>query len=160
MEKKSSIPIVTLLTDFGYQDGFVGVMKGVMLTVNPSIKIIDISHEIPPHDIQSASFVLGQAYAYFLIQSINISDKARSRLDAIREFADLGSGYKLAEFDLRLRGAGSLLGNKQHGHIEALGFDYYHKMLNKTIKELKGEIDKKGETHFKIYFSYSIYVSS
>ena len=76
-----------------------------------------------------------QAYSYFLIRG-NITEKAKSRLQAIREFADLGAGFKLAEFDLKLRGAGSLLGNKQHGHIEALGFDYYHHLLNKTVKNL------------------------
>jgi len=97
-----------------------------------------------------------QAYAYFLVKSMNVSDKAKSRLNAIREFAELGSGYKLAEFDLKLRGAGSLLGNKQHGHIEALGFDYYHELLNKAIKELKGEKGKKKETKIEINFSYSI----
>lgn len=97
-----------------------------------------------------------QAFAYFLIQSNTISEKAKVRLDAIREFAELGSGYKLAEFDLKLRGAGSLLGNKQHGHIEALGFDYYHRLLNKTVKELKGEIEKEKESQIKINFSYSI----
>ncbi|MDQ1352675.1 MAG: hypothetical protein QG657_2981, partial [Acidobacteriota bacterium] len=95
-------------------------------------------------------------FAYFLIHTSALSDKARVRLDAIREFAELGSGYKLAEFDLKLRGAGSLLGNKQHGHIEALGFDYYHRLLNKTVKELKGEIEKEKETQIKINFSYSI----
>ncbi|MCP4157479.1 MAG: DEAD/DEAH box helicase, partial [bacterium] len=96
-----------------------------------------------------------QAYAYFLVKG-HISDKARTRLDAIREFADLGSGYKLAELDLELRGAGSLLGNKQHGHIEALGFDYYHRLLNQTVKELKGEFEKEKEPQVKINFSYSI----
>jgi len=97
-----------------------------------------------------------QAFAYFLIHTSALSDKARVRLDAIREFTELGSGYKLAEFDLKLRGAGSLLGNKQHGHIEALGFDYYHRLLNKTVRELKGEIEKEKEPQIKINFSYSI----
>ncbi|MCP5051566.1 MAG: DEAD/DEAH box helicase [bacterium] len=97
-----------------------------------------------------------QAYAYFLVKSMEITDKAKSRLDAIREFADLGSGYKLAEFDLKLRGAGSLLGNKQHGHIEALGFDYYHQLLVKTIKELQGDEKKSDEGKINIHFSYSI----
>ncbi|MCP5106279.1 MAG: DEAD/DEAH box helicase, partial [bacterium] len=97
-----------------------------------------------------------QAFAYFLIKSVTISEKAKLRLEAIREFTDLGSGYRLAEFDLKLRGAGSLLGNKQHGHIEALGFDYYHQLLNKTVKELKGEIEKVKEPQIKINFSYSI----
>ncbi|UCH97161.1 MAG: DEAD/DEAH box helicase [Candidatus Aminicenantes bacterium] len=97
-----------------------------------------------------------QAYAYFLVKTMNISDKARARLEAIREFAELGAGYKLAEFDLKLRGAGTLLGNRQHGHIEALGFDYYHQMLVKTIKEMKGEMEKEKESKINIHFSYSI----
>ncbi|MCP5051040.1 MAG: hypothetical protein GY940_28005, partial [bacterium] len=91
-----------------------------------------------------------------MVRTTNITTKASSRLEAIREFAELGSGYKLAEFDLQLRGAGSLLGNRQHGHIEALGFEYYHQMLAGTIKELKGEIQKREETKINIHFSYSI----
>jgi transcription-repair coupling factor (superfamily II helicase) len=97
-----------------------------------------------------------QAYAYFLVKTMNISDKARARLEGIREFADLGAGYKLAEFDLKLRGAGTLLGNRQHGHIEALGFDYYHQMLANTIKEMKGEMEKEKESKINMHFSYSI----
>jgi transcription-repair coupling factor (superfamily II helicase) len=97
-----------------------------------------------------------QAHAYFLVKTMNISDKAKARLEGIREFADLGAGYKLAEFDLKLRGAGTLLGNRQHGQIEALGFDYYHQMLAKTIKEMKGEMEKEKETKINIHFSYSI----
>jgi transcription-repair coupling factor (superfamily II helicase) len=97
-----------------------------------------------------------QAYAYFLVKTMDLSEKAKARLDAIRDFADLGSGYKLAEFDLKLRGAGSLLGNRQHGHIEALGFDYYHQMLSRTIKELKGELEVQAESKVTIHFSYSI----
>lgn len=97
-----------------------------------------------------------QAYAFFLVDSPRISDKARSRLQAIREFADLGSGYKLAEFDLKLRGMGSLLGNRQHGHMEALGFDYYMKLLQQMIRELKGESEEEWEPRMKIHFPYSI----
>ncbi|MCK4944457.1 MAG: transcription-repair coupling factor [Candidatus Aminicenantes bacterium] len=97
-----------------------------------------------------------QAYAFFLVRNKPVSDRARSRLNAIRDFADLGSGYKLAEFDLKLRGMGSLLGNKQHGHIEALGFDYYLELLNQLIKELKGEEEKEWQYGININFSYSI----
>jgi transcription-repair coupling factor (superfamily II helicase) len=97
-----------------------------------------------------------QAYAYFLVRTMSISDKAKARLDAIREFTELGAGYRLAEFDLKLRGAGTLLGNRQHGHIEALGFDYYHRLLAKTVKELKGDMEKAQESKINIHFSYSI----
>lgn len=97
-----------------------------------------------------------QAYAYFLVSSTHIPEQAKARLEAVREFSDLGSGYKLAEFDLKLRGAGSLLGNRQHGQVEALGFDYYLELLNRTIKELKGETEERQELKFNIHFSYSV----
>jgi transcription-repair coupling factor len=97
-----------------------------------------------------------QAYAYFMVDSFDITEKAKARLEAIREFSALGSGYKLAEFDLKLRGAGSLLGNRQHGHIEALGYDYYLELLQRTIKELQGEEEKGSDTKLNIHFSYSI----
>jgi transcription-repair coupling factor (superfamily II helicase) len=61
------------------------------------------------------------------------------RLAAIREFSDLGSGFRIAALDLEIRGAGNLLGGEQSGHIEAVGFDMYMKLLEDTIRELKGE---------------------
>ena len=64
---------------------------------------------------------------------------ARRRLAAIREFSDLGSGFRIAALDLEIRGAGNLLGGEQSGHIEAVGFDMYVKLLEDTIRELKGE---------------------
>ena len=64
---------------------------------------------------------------------------AKTRLAAIREFSDLGSGFRVAALDLEIRGAGNLLGGEQSGHIEAVGFDMYMKLLEQTIKELKGE---------------------
>jgi transcription-repair coupling factor (superfamily II helicase) len=95
-----------------------------------------------------------QAYTYFFHGEL--SEKADKRLEAIREFSELGSGYKVAEFDLKMRGAGSLLGNKQHGHIEALGFDYFLGLLKKTIHQLKGEETEAKETAISIQFIYSI----
>ena len=64
---------------------------------------------------------------------------ARKRLAALREFSDLGSGFRIAALDLEIRGAGNLLGGEQSGHIEAVGFDTYVKLLEDTIRELKGE---------------------
>ena len=64
---------------------------------------------------------------------------ARTRLAAIREFSDLGSGFRVAALDLEIRGAGNLLGGEQSGHIEAIGFEMYMKLLEETIRELKGE---------------------
>ena len=64
---------------------------------------------------------------------------ARKRLAAIREFSDLGAGFRIAALDLEIRGAGNLLGGEQHGHINAVGFELYRKLLDQTIRELKGE---------------------
>jgi transcription-repair coupling factor (superfamily II helicase) len=64
---------------------------------------------------------------------------ARRRLSAIREFSDLGAGFRLAALDLELRGAGNILGGQQSGHLDALGFDLYTKMLERTIAEIRGD---------------------
>ena len=81
-----------------------------------------------------------RAYAYLLVpQDTELSEIARKRLAALREFSDLGAGFKIAALDLELRGAGNLLGGEQHGHIAAVGFDMYLRLLDETVKELKGE---------------------
>src|SRR5262249_17216366 len=81
-----------------------------------------------------------RAYAYFLIPSEKeLTPIARKRLSALREFTELGSGFRLAALDLEIRGAGNLLGSEQHGHIAALGFELYCRMLEQTVKELQGE---------------------
>jgi len=81
-----------------------------------------------------------RAYAYLLIPPEEaLSPVAKKRLAAIREFSDLGSGFRVAALDLEIRGAGNLLGGEQSGHIEAVGFDMYMKLLEQTIKELRGE---------------------
>jgi transcription-repair coupling factor (superfamily II helicase) len=81
-----------------------------------------------------------RAYAYLLIpQDTELSEVARKRLAALKEFSDLGAGFKIAALDLELRGAGNLLGGEQHGHIEAVGFETYVRMLEEAVQELKGE---------------------
>jgi transcription-repair coupling factor (superfamily II helicase) len=81
-----------------------------------------------------------RAYAYLLVPAdTQLSDVARKRLAALKEFSDLGAGFKIAALDLELRGAGNLLGGEQHGHIEAVGYDTYVRLLEETVKELKGE---------------------
>ncbi|RPI27808.1 MAG: transcription-repair coupling factor [Acidobacteria bacterium] len=81
-----------------------------------------------------------RAYAYLLIPSEEtLTSDARKRLAAIKEFSDLGAGFRIAALDLEIRGAGNLLGGEQHGHISAVGFDLYVKLLEQTIRELKGE---------------------
>lgn len=95
-----------------------------------------------------------RAYAYLLIPpEQTLSPIARKRLAAIREFSDLGSGFRIAALDLEIRGAGNLLGGQQSGHIEAVGFDMYTKLLEETIRELKGEEledDRRAAVNLKL----------
>jgi transcription-repair coupling factor (superfamily II helicase) len=82
-----------------------------------------------------------RAYAYLLIPGeLELTDIARRRLAAIREFSDLGAGFRIAALDLELRGAGDILGGQQSGQIDALGFDLYTRMLERTIDELRGDV--------------------
>ena len=81
-----------------------------------------------------------RAYAYLLLPSeIELTAIARRRLAALKEFSDLGAGFKIAALDLELRGAGNLLGGEQSGHIDAVGFELYTSMLDQAVRELKGE---------------------
>jgi transcription-repair coupling factor (superfamily II helicase) len=81
-----------------------------------------------------------QAYGYFLVPSGGgIGEDARERLDAIQEYAELGAGFKLAMRDLELRGAGNLLGGEQSGHIDAIGYELYTKLLAEAVATAKGE---------------------
>ena len=81
-----------------------------------------------------------RAYAYLLIPpEQELTEIARRRLAALKEFSDLGAGFKIAALDLELRGAGNMLGGEQSGHIEAVGFELYTTMLEQAVKELKGE---------------------
>ena len=82
-----------------------------------------------------------RAYAYLVIPpERELSDIARRRLSAIREFSELGAGFRVAALDLELRGAGNILGGQQSGQLDALGFDLYTKMLERTIAEIRGDI--------------------
>jgi len=81
-----------------------------------------------------------QAFAYLLIPPDTVlSEIARKRLAAIRDFSDLGAGFRIAALDLELRGAGNLLGGEQSGHIQAVGLDLFIKLLDQTVQELRGE---------------------
>jgi transcription-repair coupling factor (superfamily II helicase) len=81
-----------------------------------------------------------RAYAYLLVPPAgSLTPLARQRLAALKEFSELGAGFRIAALDLELRGAGNLLGRQQHGHIEAVGFDLYCQMLERAVAERKGE---------------------
>jgi transcription-repair coupling factor (superfamily II helicase) len=100
-----------------------------------------------------------RAYAYLLIPSEQgLSPIARRRLAAIREFSDLGAGFRIAALDLELRGAGNLLGGQQSGHMDALGFDLYTQMLERTVLELRGEV-VEDETSVSINLGVDVAIS-
>jgi len=99
-----------------------------------------------------------RAYAYLLIPSDeSLTPIARRRLAAIREFSDLGAGFRIAALDLELRGAGNLLGGQQHGHIEAIGFDLYCQLLERTVEELRtGQELPEAETAINLKLDLKI----
>ncbi len=93
-----------------------------------------------------------QAYAYFLVPPhMELTPLARERLKALQEFSELGSGFRLAAKDLEIRGAGNLLGHRQHGSMEAVGFEYYMQLLERAVREMKGEAveEDNPEINFK-----------
>ncbi|WP_125154113.1 transcription-repair coupling factor [Clostridium rectalis] len=84
------------------------------------------------------------AYCYLTYKRDKIlTEVAEKRLKAIKEFTELGSGFKIALKDLEIRGAGNMMGSSQHGHMASVGYDLYCKMLEDTIKKVKGEIDRE-----------------
>src|SRR5438067_3229046 len=93
-----------------------------------------------------------RAYAYLLIPAeVELTPIARRRLAALKEFSDLGAGFKIAALDLELRGAGNLLGGEQSGHIEAIGFELYTQMLDRAVREMKGETaPEEAETQLNL----------
>ncbi|MCU0229259.1 MAG: transcription-repair coupling factor, partial [Bryobacterales bacterium] len=97
-----------------------------------------------------------RAYAYLLVPPDgSLTEIARKRLAALKEFSDLGAGFKIAALDLELRGAGNLLGGEQHGHIDAVGYDTYMSMLEESIREMRGE-DIPPEVYSAINLSLDV----
>lgn len=100
------------------------------------------------------------AYAYFTFRKDKVlSEEAAKRLAAIKEFTELGSGFKIAMRDLEIRGAGSIVGKLQHGHIDAVGYDMYIKLLSEEIRKLKGE-NIQPEIEPQIDIKVNAYISS
>jgi len=94
-----------------------------------------------------------QAFAYFLVPPFSeLTTLAKKRLEALKEFSELGSGFRLAVKDLEIRGAGNVFGERQHGNMEAVGFDYFIHLLEQAIRELKGEKieEVKSEINLKV----------
>ena len=92
-----------------------------------------------------------RAYAYLVVPADDVlTPVAKRRLAALREFSELGSGFRIAALDLEIRGAGNLLGAEQSGHIEAIGFDMYVKLLEQTVRELSGQETEDDERRARI----------
>ena len=100
-----------------------------------------------------------KAYAYFTFRrDKTLTDIAQKRLSAIREFTAFGSGFRIAMRDLQIRGAGSLLGHSQHGHMEAVGYDLYVKMLGQAIARAKGEPVQRDKSECLVDLRVDAYI--
>lgn len=99
------------------------------------------------------------AYAFLMYKRDKmLKEQAQKRLEAIREYTDLGSGFKIAMRDLEIRGAGNILGRTQHGHMEAVGYDLYCKMLNDAVKKAKGISSESDEFDTQIDLEADAYI--
>jgi len=99
------------------------------------------------------------AYAYITYKKDKIlSEIAEKRLQAIKEFTEFGSGFKIAMRDLEIRGAGNLLGPEQHGHMEAVGYDMYCRLLDEAVRELKGEDVSEEQAEMTIDINVNAYI--
>lgn len=99
------------------------------------------------------------AYAYVTYKKDKVvAEVAEKRLQAIKEFTELGSGFKIAMRDMEIRGAGNLLGPEQHGHMESVGYDMYCRLLDEAVRELRGEPAGRAETEITIDLNLSAYI--
>ena len=111
---------------------------------NANTLIVDNAHRLGLSQLHQLRGRVGRssrrAYAYFTYpKNMAISEIATKRLEAIREYAEFGAGFKIAMRDLEIRGAGNMLGTQQHGHLDAVGYDMYIKLLNEAVLEERGE---------------------
>ena len=111
---------------------------------NANTLIVENAHRLGLSQLHQIRGRIGRsarrAYAYFTYPPLkNIPEVAQKRLEAIREYAEFGAGFKIALRDMEIRGAGNLLGAEQHGHLDAVGYDLYIKLLNRAVLEEKGE---------------------
>ena len=118
---------------------------------NANTLIVDNAHRLGLSQLHQLRGRVGRsprrAYAYFTYpKSKSLTDVQRKRLEAIREYAEFGAGFRIALRDLELRGAGNLLGAQQHGHLDAVGYDLYVKLLERAVLEERGEtVEEKAE---------------
>jgi transcription-repair coupling factor (superfamily II helicase) len=114
---------------------------------NANTLIVDNAHRLGLSQLHQLRGRVGRssrrAYAYFTYPKFKaLTEISQKRLEAIRDYAEFGAGFKIALRDMEIRGAGNLLGSEQHGHMDAVGYDLYIKLLNQAVLEEKGEIPK------------------
>lgn len=101
------------------------------------------------------------AYAYFMYQPDKmLSEVSEKRLAALRDFTDLGSGFKIAMRDLAIRGAGNLLGKQQHGFVNSVGFDLYSQMLSEAVAKKRGQAPSQAEEPVELEMNINAYIPS
>ena len=126
---------------------------------NANTLIVDNAHRLGLSQLHQIRGRVGRssrrAYAYFTYpKDMALTEIAQKRLEAIREYAEFGAGFKIAMRDLELRGAGNMLGAEQHGHLDAVGYDLYIKLLNEAVLEEKGEkVEEKPECTVTLNYS-------
>ena len=129
---------------------------------NANTLIVDNAHRLGLSQLHQLRGRVGRssrrAYAYFTYpKNLALTEISQKRLEAIRDYAEFGAGFKIAMRDLELRGAGNLLGSQQHGHLDAVGYDLYIRLLNEAVLEEKGIAPKK-EAECKISLAYDAYL--
>lgn len=126
---------------------------------NANTLIVDNAHRLGLSQLHQIRGRVGRssrrAYAYFTYpKDMALTEIAQKRLEAIREYAEFGAGFKIAMRDLELRGAGNMLGAEQHGHLDAVGYDLYIKLLNEAVLEEKGEkVEEAPECTVSVAFN-------
>ncbi|MBQ9131526.1 MAG: transcription-repair coupling factor [Clostridia bacterium] len=129
---------------------------------NANTLIVSNSHKLGLSQLHQIRGRIGRssrrAYAYFTFPPFrSIPEIAQKRLEAIREYAEFGAGFKIALRDMEIRGAGNILGAEQHGHLDAIGYDLYIKILNQAVLEEKGEATKP-ETECTVSLNFDAYL--
>ncbi len=129
---------------------------------NANTLIVDHAHRLGLSQLHQLRGRVGRssrrAYAYFTYPKFKaLPEIAQKRLEAIRDYAEFGAGFKIALRDMEIRGAGNLLGTEQHGHMDAVGYDLYIKLLNQAVLEEKGEAPKP-EAECTISVNFDAYI--
>ncbi len=125
---------------------------------NANTLIVDNAHRLGLSQLHQLRGRVGRsarrAYAYFTYpKNRALTEIAEKRLEAVRDYAEFGAGFKIAMRDLELRGAGNLLGSKQHGHLDAVGYDLYIKLLNEAVLEERGiAVKEEAECKVTVHF--------